>query len=290
MISIITPTYNRAYLLPRMVESVLNQTYKRWELIIMDDGSTDNTKEVIEEYGDQRIKYHPTKNSGAADKRNIGVELSQNEYIIFLDSDDEVKFNWLELIVKEIKEKNAAVISCGLEKFNQNGELIETKLSFKYGGLFGNFEGLFLAGTFALKKKIFIEIGSYDKFLASGHHTDLTIRLIPHIKKNHFIYSHINISLIKIHTHSGNKIRTNNNAVFNGTMSLLKKHETLFKKNKKEHIDYLGVAAISAIKSGKLVEGKALLREAFFINPFNFKLVVRIISLELPFIRNYIWK
>ena len=73
MISIITPTYNRAHLLPRMVDSVLNQTYKQWELIIMDDGSTDNTREVIEGYGDLRIKYFRGINTGASTKRNEGV-------------------------------------------------------------------------------------------------------------------------------------------------------------------------------------------------------------------------
>ena len=95
-ISIITPTFNRALLLPRMINSVLDQTFKNWELIIMDDGSTDDTAHIMMQFNDKRIKFHAGGNSGEADKRNYGVQLAQSEYVIFVDSNDEVISNWLE--------------------------------------------------------------------------------------------------------------------------------------------------------------------------------------------------
>lgn len=88
-VSIILPTYNRAYILGKAVESVLNQTYPYFELVIVDDGSTDNTKELLSQYKDERIIYHYTKiNQGAAAARNYGIEHSNYEYIAFEDSDD----------------------------------------------------------------------------------------------------------------------------------------------------------------------------------------------------------
>lgn len=89
LVSIILPTFNRSTLLPRSIGSVLKQTYQNWELIIWDDGSTDNTKAIINTYIDERIRYFRDENHGAAYARNRALETSHGEFIAFLDSDDE---------------------------------------------------------------------------------------------------------------------------------------------------------------------------------------------------------
>lgn len=86
--SIILPTYNRAHFLPKAIESVLTQTFKDWELIIVDDGSTDNTKEVVANYQDSRIRYIYQKNQERSAARNNGIDQAKGNYICFLDSDD----------------------------------------------------------------------------------------------------------------------------------------------------------------------------------------------------------
>lgn len=87
--SIVIPAYNRAYILPRTIQSVLNQQFTDWELIIIDDGSKDNTAEVVKEYKDPRIQYHYQNNSERSAARNHGIRRSAGQYICFLDSDDE---------------------------------------------------------------------------------------------------------------------------------------------------------------------------------------------------------
>ena len=89
LVSVILPTYNRAELLRRAVNSVLAQTYPNWELIIWDDGSTDTTREIVSSYKDDRIKYFFDMNHGVAYARNRAVEVSTGKYLAFLDSDDE---------------------------------------------------------------------------------------------------------------------------------------------------------------------------------------------------------
>ena len=87
--SVIIPTYNRADVLSRAIESVLEQSYQDFELIIVDDGSTDGTESVVHQYDDDRLIYITQSNAGANAARNRGIKAATGEYIAFLDSDDE---------------------------------------------------------------------------------------------------------------------------------------------------------------------------------------------------------
>jgi len=89
-VSVIIPTYNRAHLVSRAIHSVLDQTYQDFELVVVDDGSTDNTYEVVKGFNDQRISYiRHQQNKGCAAARNTGINATRGEYIAFQDSDDE---------------------------------------------------------------------------------------------------------------------------------------------------------------------------------------------------------
>lgn len=89
LVSIITPTYNCGRFIAETIECVLAQTYQNWEMLIVDDCSTDNTEQVVRQYNDPRIKYHCLKqNSGAAVARNEALKMAKGRWIAFLDSDD----------------------------------------------------------------------------------------------------------------------------------------------------------------------------------------------------------
>jgi glycosyltransferase involved in cell wall biosynthesis len=103
-VSIILPTYNRAELLPRSVGSVLSQSFADWELIIWDDGSTDNTPEVVQSFADGRVTYLRDVNHGVAFARNRVIAASRGEYVAFLDSDDEWKADKLTVQVDALQD------------------------------------------------------------------------------------------------------------------------------------------------------------------------------------------
>lgn len=89
LVSIITPTYNCAKFIGETIDSIIAQTYENWELIIVDDNSSDNTEEIVKQYKDSRIKYYRNdSNKGAAVSRNFALSLAKGKWIAFLDSDD----------------------------------------------------------------------------------------------------------------------------------------------------------------------------------------------------------
>ncbi len=124
MISVIIPTYNRAGTLFDAAQSVLNQTYKNIELIIVDDGSTDNTDEVVAMLNGDRIKYIKLeKNMGACAARNRGIDVSEGEYIAFHDSDDIWHNDKLEKQLAFLQMKKADIVFAAIERYPWKGDV-----------------------------------------------------------------------------------------------------------------------------------------------------------------------
>ena len=115
LVSIIIPVYNVEKYLSQCIESVINQTYKNLEIILIDDGSPDNCGEICDSYAekDSRIIVLHKKNEGVSAARNDGIAISKGEYICFVDSDDYVLENYVETLYKTIVEKKVDVVSCG---------------------------------------------------------------------------------------------------------------------------------------------------------------------------------
>ncbi|WP_051827328.1 glycosyltransferase family 2 protein [Metabacillus indicus] len=122
LISVIIPSYNRASILPRAISSVLSQTYKNLELIIVDDASTDKTEEVVTSISDERIQYiRHEKNSNGSVARNTGIKNANGDYIAFLDSDDEWDKDKLLNQYKFYKNYNEEKTVCYTAMYEDNG-------------------------------------------------------------------------------------------------------------------------------------------------------------------------
>ncbi len=112
-VSIILPVYNVEKYIKKSIESVLNQTYTDFELLVIIDGSPDNSKQVAEEFTDSRIKIFEKENGGLSDARNYGLERAKGQYVYFMDSDDWIEPNLLEDNLKIIEEENLDVVIFG---------------------------------------------------------------------------------------------------------------------------------------------------------------------------------
>ncbi len=179
LVSIILPTYNRAKFLPRCLDTVFAQTYENWELIIIDDGSTDNTASVVEMYGDARVRYIYQQNQGVSAARNTGIARSRGEYIALLDSDDE----WLPkklLIQLRYMQENGFEICQTNETWYRKGRPVNQPEKYaKPEGWF--FEAslrmcLISPSCVVFTRKVWEQIGPFDVHMPACEDYDMWLR------------------------------------------------------------------------------------------------------------------
>lgn len=180
LFSIIIPTYNRRQFLKIAIDSVFSQTFKDWQLIIVDDGSKDNTKELICSYKDLRLKYYHQPNQGPATARNTGLSKATGDYICFLDSDDRFRKDKLEIAHQYIRENPGYKIFHTEEIWYRNGKILTQKKPQKKstGFIFEKSAKLcsISISTAIIKKDIFKKIGCFDQALPACEDYDFWLR------------------------------------------------------------------------------------------------------------------
>jgi glycosyltransferase involved in cell wall biosynthesis len=178
--SVIIPTFNRKYFLKIAVNSALKQTFKDLQLVIIDDGSSDGTEELISEYNDKRITYARQVNQGVAGARNKGISLSRGKYIAFLDSDDRWVPEKLAVSADYITKFPGIRIFHTEEVWYKNEKLLEQKKKHKKPTGFVYKNALPLCcisiSTAVINKDVFSAIGTFDEELEACEDYDFWLR------------------------------------------------------------------------------------------------------------------
>jgi len=180
-ISVIIPTYNRAHTLRRALDSVLNQSYRNFECLVVDDGSIDDTRKVISEYQDERVTYLYSENKGVSSARNIGFQHSRGEWISLLDSDDEWLIHKLEEQVKFIEKNNHYKIVHGEEVWIRSGKRVNPKKIHKKSGgrIFERCLKLCLISpsTVIISRNLWSEYGGFNEDFVVCEDYDLWLKI-----------------------------------------------------------------------------------------------------------------
>lgn len=153
-VSIIVPIYNSETYLKKCIESLINQTYQNIEIILINDGSSDNSQEIIDEFvsKDQRVKAFKKENSGVSDTRNIGISEAAGEFFLFVDSDDFIDLDYVDKSVKYIEDNNLDYLKCSY--IEKNGAK-ENRINYYQNKIF-------------TKNEIIVEISETDNFSSIG--------------------------------------------------------------------------------------------------------------------------
>ncbi|MEM4780794.1 MAG: glycosyltransferase family A protein [Halalkalicoccus sp.] len=181
-VSVVIPTYNRAERVGRAIDSVLHQRFAEFEVLVVDDGSTDDTAAVLEGYDDERVRYVRQENAGANAARNRGIEESEGEFVSFLDSDDELHPEHLEAVVEALREEppECAGVATAYRKC-RDGEAVDV-IEAHEGRITSeeiadaNVVGGFSCTTF--RRAVFDDVGLLNAELASSQDYEFFLRAL----------------------------------------------------------------------------------------------------------------
>lgn len=270
-VSIIIPTYNRANLIKRAINSILDQSYINYEIIVVDDGSTDNTKEVIESFNEDKISYYiHKKNKGAAAAMNTGIKYSQGDFVAFQGSDDK----WIpKKLEKEMNvfldsSDNVGVVYSGYWYLKNDKKIYipSPKITKKEGNIhYELLRGNFVSGLSIIRKKCFKKVGLFDENLPNLEDWELYIRI-----SKYFSFGFIDEPLSTAYCSSDSET-INYSKNLKSSEIILKKHFEDFNKNKEILAVNNANIGLYAFVDGDERKSRKYLMKAIKYNPINIK-------------------
>jgi len=182
-VTVVIPTFNRAAIVVRAIRSVLGQTCQDWELIVVDDGSTDGTEQAVRSFSDNRIKYiRHDRNRRVSAARNTGIRCAQGEYVAFLDSDDE----WLpETLQKELEvfrnsDPAVGLVYTGKIILDERGNVLKVRMPTKSGWVYDAMLDRHFVGSpsrVTIKKQVLDRVAGFDETFVNCQDFDLWLRV-----------------------------------------------------------------------------------------------------------------
>jgi glycosyltransferase involved in cell wall biosynthesis len=280
LVSIILPTYNRASLLPRSIGSVLSQTYQNFELIVVDDFSTDNTEIVVKSFKDQRIRYiQHEKNKGAVAARNTGIVAAKGQYIAFQDSDDE----WLpSKLEKQMKiffsaPKDVGVIYTDYWLIENGVKIFSRNLNHPVKEMEDNIHRSFLRVNFVnlptaiVKMECFQKAGLFEE-LPRLQEWGLWLRI-----SKYYNFKSTNEPLLNAYRQT-DSISHNEEANIKARKYLLAKYFKEISTDKKLLRNHYYEIGTLLCLNRRIGEGRSYFVKALKTNPFHYKLLFSTIS------------
>jgi len=284
LVSVVIPTYNRSQLILRAVRSVLEQTYTNLECIVVDDFSSDNTKEIIKSVKDERIIYLRHKdNQRASAARNTGIKCAKGDYVAFLDDDDlwlPTKLEKQMLLIQNLSEK-FGMVYCWMDYFDKNGNNIKEHHPILKGNVFKHVlesQGIGGCPTLLVRKEVFESIGEFDESLPRGNDGDFIRRVC-----RKYMVDFIPEVLVNVYVEHGSERISDNNkqGLLNAIQGQSVKLEKFKSELKQLPIQKSNIYSTIGFHYSQLRDWPAAVRsyiKAFFVFPFSLGLYKKIYS------------
>ena len=279
-VSVVIPTHNRAELLKRAINSVLRQTFEDFELIVVDDASSDNTPEVVESINDSRIRYvRLKKNSGGPVARNTGIKKARGEFIALLDDDDEWLPNRLELQIEKFEglEKDVGVVYGGFYYVSQDtGEILGKRIPRYRGNVYAHFlkENFVGSPTLLIRRECFKKAGLFDPKLKSSQDWDMWLRIAKYYK-----FDYVPAVVAKYYVH-GHQITFNMEKYISGRERFVWKYPDIYKNPQILSI-HLSQMGLLLLLSGNAEKGIRYLVKSIAMAPLNVENYRKLLELAI---------
>jgi len=279
-VSAIITTYNRACYLEKAINSVLDQSYKDFELLILDNSSTDGTEAVVNRYNDDRIRYIRHEPMNISQTRNLGVRLAKGEWIAFLDDDDEWLPNKLsaEISLFNLSSSDTALVYGGFIRVDSNGKTLCEYQSALHGSvlkdllmLHDDFTGS--ASNPMLKKSAVLALNGFDENVKTGEDWEFYLRLAEKYK-----VAVISEPIVRVRHHHGARLGDRLKDYIDLEMKVMDRFERIFQSDIKLRSFYLQRLGGKYIRLGNTREGFKYLFKSIYTNIFNGYAYLQVLS------------
>jgi 2-polyprenyl-3-methyl-5-hydroxy-6-metoxy-1,4-benzoquinol methylase len=288
-VSVVLNTYNRVELVGRAIESVQEQTFDDWELVVVDDGSDDGTVEFLDRCSTDRIRVVCHPNMGLTASRNAGALNARGAWIAFLDDDDTVEPCWLEHLVAGAKP-DSGIVYCGHQQINPGGTLIGERLPQPMGAIFLGSQGSFWPGTWMMRRDVFDHAGGYLDGLPFIHQFELLLRAVRSCDALGLTTSTIAEPLLRY------TVRDNDDRpmqwpqlALDGGRWVLGRHHAAFETDRLAKANLDGVVGVAAARMGRLDLARRHLFRSVVAQPSNPKRYARALAALSPWTARRAW-
>jgi glycosyltransferase involved in cell wall biosynthesis len=286
--SVVIGTYNRARVVTRAIRSVLDQQGVELELVVVNDGSTDDTAKVLDELSDPRLRIVHRANGGSSAARNSGIAAATGDWVAFLDDDDAALPGWLSCLA-EMTGDGVGVVCCAAEYRSRDGALVEIARP-GADSLFDNRTALFLAGTFAARADLLRSVGGFDERLARSENTDVGLRLLTGlVERDLEIRSSARPCVRLEHRPATDRPSVNPAVLFYGTRVLLNNHRERLARDAHGRAVLNGVLGVSAARLGRWHDARSALFTSVRAEPLQLRHWLRFGFASVPPLGRRVW-
>lgn len=294
--TVIVPTFNRAAVLVQAVASVLSQKLTDFELLIVDDGSTDDTPAVVAALDDARIHSLRQENRGVSAARNLGLSHARGEAVTFLDSDDEACADWLSAFADLLHDPRTGIVAGGALVIHRTEDGKEKDrevlLPRALGPLYGHQELSYLAGTLAARRDLLESIEGYAEPMSFAENAEMAMRLVPACLARGLQVAAVDRPLV-IHYRAASAWVGGRSAFERmraGAEYILEHHgERMRSAYPYGYANYRGVAGVNAARLGDFRSARRHLAQAVRAQPRNLKNHLRWALTWLPPLARRLW-
>lgn len=286
--SVIICTYNRATSVKSAVHSVLDQTFSDFELLVVVDGSTDDTMAVLDAFDDDRLTTIDQENAGLSAARNTGLAAAAGDWVVFLDDDDRAASDWLDALASATGG-DVGLISCGVHHVDPSGRRLSSLMPETHD-LFPDVRGVFLAGAFAVRRQLYDAVGGYAESIPTSHQTEIMLRLLPELYRQGLTAVAVDRALIDIETRAPiDRPLSQPRDLLTGAEYLIEHHGEMLATAPDVLADYHAVAGVSAAQIGEFTTSRRHLLAACRVSRWRPKHVSRLGLTLAPPLASRIW-
>lgn len=291
VLSVVLCTYNRASIVGRAVKAVLDQAGDTCELVIVDDGSTDDTASVLAAIDDDRTRVVSRTNGGLTRARNSGLEVARGQWVVFLDDDDVPESGWYDALTSHAGDPDVGLVSVGVRFVDETGRTTGALDPRDLGPLFQNIEAVPLAGAFAARTDVVRAAGGYTEGLDASHQTELFIRLATLLRERTLrAVAHHRPLLVVERRDAADRPLSHPRRYYDGGRWVLARHPVAFAASRSDRAGFESVVGVNAARLDLWQPARRHLARAARVDPLDPRRWGRVALASVPALGRRVWR